>query len=120
MNPWIWAIGAVVVALLELHAPGCYLIWVALGGAVTAIAAFTAVPGLTGQLVQRAQHVVGAGRQLRLPRLARGVDDAARLVDRGLCGRHVVELQRHRRLEIALLVGLGGELESVDVHGHRI
>ena len=51
MNPWIWAIGAVVVALLELHAPGCYLIWVALGGAVTAIAAFTAVPGLTGQLV---------------------------------------------------------------------
>jgi hypothetical protein len=50
MSPWIWAVGALVVALLELHAPGCYLIWIALGGAVTAIAAFAGVAGLPTQL----------------------------------------------------------------------
>jgi membrane protein implicated in regulation of membrane protease activity len=50
MSPWIWAIGALVVALLELHAPGCYLIWVALGGAITAIASFTADLSLPAQI----------------------------------------------------------------------
>lgn len=36
MNPWIWATGALVIALGELHAPGYYLIWIAVGAAVTA------------------------------------------------------------------------------------
>jgi inner membrane protein len=34
---WGWAVAAAVVALAELHAPGSYLIWIALGGAVTAV-----------------------------------------------------------------------------------
>jgi hypothetical protein len=50
MSPWIWAVGALVVALLELHAPGCYLIWIALGGAVTALAALMGVAGLMPQV----------------------------------------------------------------------
>jgi inner membrane protein len=33
---WVWAVVAVLVALSELHAPGYYLIWIALGAAVTA------------------------------------------------------------------------------------
>ena len=33
---WAWAVLAAVVALAELHAPGSYLIWIALGAAVTA------------------------------------------------------------------------------------
>ena len=33
---WIWAILAAVVGLAELHVPGSYLIWIALGAAFTA------------------------------------------------------------------------------------
>lgn len=40
MNPWYWAIGSLVVAALELPTPGFYLIWIAAGGAVTALASF--------------------------------------------------------------------------------
>lgn len=37
MFPWpIWAIMAVFIGIAELNAPGAYLIWVALGAAVTA------------------------------------------------------------------------------------
>lgn len=45
MNPWIWAIAALVIALGELHAPGYYLIWIAAGAALTAIIGLAA--GLT-------------------------------------------------------------------------
>jgi membrane protein implicated in regulation of membrane protease activity len=37
MNPWIWATAAAVAAILEIHAPGYYLIWVSLGAALTAL-----------------------------------------------------------------------------------
>ena len=40
MNPWFWAIGALIVAISELYCPGCYLIWIAAGAAVTAILSF--------------------------------------------------------------------------------
>jgi inner membrane protein len=40
MNPWFWAIGAVIIAICELHFPGCYLIWIAAGAAVTALLSF--------------------------------------------------------------------------------
>jgi len=33
---WIWAIAAVAIGIAELHAPGSYLIWIALGAAITA------------------------------------------------------------------------------------
>ena len=33
---WVWAAAAALVAVAELHAPGSYLVWIALGGAVTA------------------------------------------------------------------------------------
>jgi membrane protein implicated in regulation of membrane protease activity len=36
---WVWAVVAVLIALSELHAPGYYLIWIALGAAVTAAGA---------------------------------------------------------------------------------
>jgi inner membrane protein len=47
---WVWVIVAGVLALAEIHAPGSYLIWIALGAAVTASA--HAAWGLTleGQL----------------------------------------------------------------------
>jgi membrane protein implicated in regulation of membrane protease activity len=35
---WAWAIGALLLAIFELHAPGFYLIWIALGAGVTALA----------------------------------------------------------------------------------
>ena len=33
---WVWAVAAAIVALAELHLPGSYLIWIALGAAITA------------------------------------------------------------------------------------
>jgi hypothetical protein len=33
---WGWAIGGAVLALAEMHTPGSYLIWIALGAALTA------------------------------------------------------------------------------------
>jgi hypothetical protein len=50
MNPWIWAVAALVVALLELQVPGCYLIWIALGAAVTALLSFSMALGLMAQV----------------------------------------------------------------------
>ncbi len=50
-NPWFWAVAAAVIALLELVAPGYYLIWIACGAAATAIASFTIVLSLSGQLI---------------------------------------------------------------------
>jgi membrane protein implicated in regulation of membrane protease activity len=35
---WAWTIGAAALALAELHVPGSYLVWIALGAAVTAAA----------------------------------------------------------------------------------
>ncbi len=34
---WAWAIAAAVIGLAELHAPGSYLIWIALGPGLTAV-----------------------------------------------------------------------------------
>ena len=51
MLPWsIWAIMGAFIGITELHAPGAYLIWVALGAAITA--AVEAIYGLsaTGQI----------------------------------------------------------------------
>ncbi|HXQ52099.1 MAG TPA: NfeD family protein [Stellaceae bacterium] len=51
MSPWLWAVAAAVVALAELHAPGFYLIWIALGAAVTAIAGFVFALSFEAQLI---------------------------------------------------------------------
>lgn len=51
MNPWFWAIGAVVVAVAEIVTPGFYLIWIAAGGAITALASFAFNLPLTTQLL---------------------------------------------------------------------
>jgi inner membrane protein len=50
MLAWGWAVLALIVALLELHAPGSYLIWIALAAAVTAIANFLFVLSVSAQL----------------------------------------------------------------------
>jgi membrane protein implicated in regulation of membrane protease activity len=52
---WVWASGAALLAVLELHAPGAYLIWVALGAALTAL-----VAGLTGALLEAQLGVFAA------------------------------------------------------------
>jgi inner membrane protein len=51
MNPWLWAVGSLAVAYAELHCPGCYLIWIAAGGTVTALASFMFDVSLTTQIV---------------------------------------------------------------------
>lgn len=51
MNPWIWAIGALVVALIELHSPGFYLVWVAAGAAITAAASLMLDFSLSAQII---------------------------------------------------------------------
>ena len=48
---WEWAIAALLIALSELMAPGYYLIWIALGAAVTAAAASLVDLSLENQLV---------------------------------------------------------------------
>jgi membrane protein implicated in regulation of membrane protease activity len=50
MNPWFWAIGSVVVAVLEIVAPGFYLIWIAAAGAITALASFAFDLALSSQI----------------------------------------------------------------------
>ena len=48
---WVWAIGALFLALIELHAPGMYLIWIAAGAAVTALATLLLDLPPEGQLI---------------------------------------------------------------------
>ncbi|HUZ72713.1 MAG TPA: NfeD family protein [Stellaceae bacterium] len=48
---WIWAIGALFLALVELHSPGMYLIWIAAGAAITAFATLLFDLPPEGQLV---------------------------------------------------------------------
>ena len=50
MNPWILAIGSVVVAVAELQCPGYYLIWIAAGGAIAALASFAVDRASTSQI----------------------------------------------------------------------
>jgi membrane protein implicated in regulation of membrane protease activity len=45
---WYWAIAAAVIASVEMHAPGFYLIWIACGAATTAV-----VIGLFGITVEQ-------------------------------------------------------------------
>jgi membrane protein implicated in regulation of membrane protease activity len=48
---WGWAAAAAVMALAELHAPGSYLIWIAVGAAITAgVAATSAALSLEPQI----------------------------------------------------------------------
>ncbi len=47
---WAWASLAVLLSLAELHSPGSYLIWIALGAAITAVAGATYEAPLTHQL----------------------------------------------------------------------
>jgi membrane protein implicated in regulation of membrane protease activity len=51
MSPWIWGIGALFLAFLELQAPGLYFIWIALGAAITGLVAFRIEESLETQLV---------------------------------------------------------------------
>jgi inner membrane protein len=59
MNPWVWAIGALVTAIAELHCPGCYLIWIAAGGAITAVASFAFDLTLSSQISIFAASCIG-------------------------------------------------------------
>jgi inner membrane protein len=51
---WGWAILAAVLALAELHAPGSYLVWIALGALVTAALHAVYAPSVEAQLVTMA------------------------------------------------------------------
>jgi len=47
---WAWAIGALLLAIFELHAPGFYLVWIALGAGTTALGTLLFDLALPGQL----------------------------------------------------------------------
>jgi len=47
---WVWAILAGILALAELHVPGSYLVWIALGAALTSAFAAALGGSLEGQL----------------------------------------------------------------------
>ena len=49
--PWAWAVAAVVLAGLELHAPGAFFIWLAGAAAGTAALAFILDPSWQWQVV---------------------------------------------------------------------
>jgi len=51
MSPWVWATGALVGALAELMVPGFYLIWIAAGAAITALAIFIFGLAMPAQIV---------------------------------------------------------------------
>ena len=48
---WVWAVLAIVIGFAELHMPGSYLIWIAAGAAITALADALFGLALTAQLV---------------------------------------------------------------------
>ena len=50
ISPWVWAVLAVAIAILELHTPGSYLIWIACAAAITSLAGFLTIISLSGQL----------------------------------------------------------------------
>src|SRR5215468_10209468 len=58
--PWAWAIIAVVIAFLELHSPGYYLIWIACAAAITAVMTFILGLSIHAQLIAFAIAAVGA------------------------------------------------------------
>ena len=47
---WGWAIGAALLGIAEMHVPGSYLIWIALGAALTAAATAVWELALTAQI----------------------------------------------------------------------
>jgi inner membrane protein len=47
---WVWGVAAAVIGLAELHVPGSYLIWIAIGAACTAAVAAVAELALPGEL----------------------------------------------------------------------
>jgi membrane protein implicated in regulation of membrane protease activity len=49
--PWGWAISALIIAYVELHAPGFYLIWIACAAAITSIISLNIDLSLSGQLI---------------------------------------------------------------------
>jgi membrane protein implicated in regulation of membrane protease activity len=51
MTTWYWAIAAGIVAYVEMHAPGFYLIWIACGAATTAAAVGTFDLSTEAQLI---------------------------------------------------------------------
>jgi membrane protein implicated in regulation of membrane protease activity len=50
-TPWAWAIAAIVIAFLELHAPGNYLIWIACAAAITSVLSFLTDASVSAQLL---------------------------------------------------------------------
>jgi inner membrane protein len=58
--PWAWAIIAIVIAFLELHSPGYYLIWIACAAAITAAMTFILDLSINSQLVTFIIAAIGA------------------------------------------------------------
>jgi membrane protein implicated in regulation of membrane protease activity len=48
---WAWAILAALLGLAEMHAPGSYLIWIALGAALTAATHAVYHPSIAAQII---------------------------------------------------------------------
>ena len=86
MNPWIWAIAALVAAIAEIIVPGFYLIWLAAGAAITALASFALGLALTAQLFlfAVASILTCIAGYFAYRRLSRPPADAPSLNQRGL------------------------------------
>lgn len=91
---WAWAIGALLLAIFELHAPGFYLIWVALGAGVTALATFLFALPLSGQLAAFAAACLAscAAGYFVYRRIisAEPAEHARNVRDRQMVGEHAV------------------------------
>ena len=86
INPWFWAIGALIAAVAEILVPGFYLIWLAAGAAITALASFSFNLAPTSQLFIFAVASVAScvAGYFAYRKLAKPVADSPSLNQRGL------------------------------------
>lgn len=67
LGPYVWLIAGLVLATLEMLAPGVYLLWFGLAGVITGLILFLVPMGLAGELITfavLALIAVAIGRQL--------------------------------------------------------
>ena len=83
---WVWTILAAVIGVAELHAPGSYLIWIAIGAALTAAADAAWGLSISEQIgtFAAASAVSCVGGYFVYRRLNQPIDSRARLNQRHL------------------------------------
>lgn len=67
LGPYVWLIAGLVLATLEMLAPGVYLLWFGLAGVITGLILFMVTMGIAGEVITFALVALGMvaiGRQL--------------------------------------------------------